>query len=93
MLLGALQEHLPDWQATFTRPGLKCLAQGLPDHIDVRALAASALGAGVVVEPGDIFFARPDGPRNFIRLGFASIPAERIANGVRALASVAGAKR
>jgi len=45
----------------------------------------------VLIEPGDIFFAGAAPPRNFLRLGFASISRERIENGIAALGEAARA--
>ena len=56
-----------------------------PDGLDARALQAEGQQHGILIEPGDIFFHREDPPRNFFRLGFSSIPAERIGEGVRRL--------
>jgi GntR family transcriptional regulator/MocR family aminotransferase len=62
---------------------------------DTRALTARLYQYGVVVEPGDVFFASARPPRHHLRLGYSSIPAERIEAGVRVigreLAAMAGA--
>lgn len=57
-----------------------------PAGIDARELAARALELGVIIEPGDICFARPGDNRNHFRLGFSSIPLERIEPGIERLA-------
>ena len=44
---------------------------------------------GVLIEPGDVFFMGEAPPRNFLRLGFASIARERIAAGIAALGQAA----
>ncbi|NDP43695.1 MAG: PLP-dependent aminotransferase family protein, partial [Aromatoleum sp.] len=51
-------------------------------------LAGAALGRGVLIEPGDVFFADERPPSRFVRLGFAAIPSQRIEDGIRALAAV-----
>jgi GntR family transcriptional regulator/MocR family aminotransferase len=48
-------------------------------------LAEEGEKRGVLIEPGDIFFAGEDPPRNYLRLGFASISRDRIASGIAAL--------
>jgi GntR family transcriptional regulator / MocR family aminotransferase len=59
-----------------------------PPSLDARALEKAAAVLGVLIEPGDVHFLSDEGPRNFFRLGFSSIPAERIAPGIRLLAEV-----
>ncbi len=48
----------------------------------------AALDADVVIEPGTVHFHAKDPPRNTFRLGFSSIPAEKIAPGIQKLAQV-----
>jgi GntR family transcriptional regulator/MocR family aminotransferase len=59
-----------------------------PPHVDTRALAEVAAGKGVLIEPGDVFFADrgEPAPSNYARLGFASIDAARIDAGIATLA-------
>jgi len=53
---------------------------------DTEALALRLRAEGVLIEPGAPFFATPDaGAREFYRLGYSSIPAGRIAEGVGVL--------
>ena len=40
------------------------------------------------IEPGDVFFLADDPPRNYFRLGFSSIPVDRIEPGIRTLAEI-----
>ena len=40
----------------------------------------------MLIEPGDVFFAGDRPPRQYARLGFASIATDRIAAGIAALA-------
>ena len=49
-------------------------------------MAAVAERAGVLIEPGDVFFAGDRPPRQYARLGYASIATDRIAAGIAALA-------
>jgi GntR family transcriptional regulator/MocR family aminotransferase len=53
---------------------------------DTRELAARLYRQGVVVEPGDVFFSGARLPRHHLRIGYSSIPAERIDAGVRLIA-------
>ncbi len=58
-----------------------------PDGLDARAVAQAARGAGVLIEPGDVFFAGGGGQSCF-RLGFSSIRTDRIASGMARLGSL-----
>ena len=57
--------------------------------MDATVLAAEALKAGVVIEPGDVFFGGPNKPKNVFRLGLSVIPQAKIAEGVERLAKAA----
>jgi GntR family transcriptional regulator/MocR family aminotransferase len=85
----ALREHLPDVRFS-TVAGASSFWLKFPDGLDTRVLAAAAARRGVLIEPGDVFFATEDGkpaPTNFARLGFASIDATRIEPGIAMLAA------
>jgi GntR family transcriptional regulator/MocR family aminotransferase len=88
-MAAVLSAHLP--QVTFTTAaGASSYWLRFPTHVDTRALAADAAQRGVLIEPGDVFFAAATGeevPRNHARLGFASIDASRIEPGIAALAA------
>jgi len=80
----ALAEHLPGWARVPGFGGSSFWLTG-PRGLDSEALARRAAVRGVLMEPGLPFYVDPeDGRRNF-RLGFSSIPAERIGEGVRRL--------
>jgi GntR family transcriptional regulator/MocR family aminotransferase len=59
-----------------------------PPQLDGRVLEKAAAAVGVIIEPGDVHFLLEEGPRNFFRLGFSSIPVERVDPGIRLLAEV-----
>ena len=84
-LVEAMARHLPDCQITPVRGGGSCWVQ-LPAHVPAQALARRAAKQGVLIEPGDVFFSSTRRPGNFIRLGYQSIPANKIGQGVQALA-------
>jgi GntR family transcriptional regulator / MocR family aminotransferase len=84
----ALDRHFPGWSQTPGFGGTSYWLRG-PEDLDARALAIAALEVGVVIEPGEIYFADPDQGRRFLRLGFSSIPDERIEPGIAKLAEVA----
>jgi GntR family transcriptional regulator/MocR family aminotransferase len=84
----ALRAHLPDVVFT-TVAGASSFWLRFPERVDTRAVAAAAAQRGVLIEPGDVFFAAPGDqpvPLNFARLGFASIDAARIDAGIATLA-------
>ena len=85
LLRDSLQKHLPDFQVKLGPGVSSCWLEG-PSTLDATALTASAEKKGVLVEAGDIFFMHDQPPKNFLRLGFASIPQERIDSGIAALA-------
>ncbi|WP_187429300.1 HTH-type transcriptional regulator TauR [Roseobacter fucihabitans] len=61
-----------------------------PDGIDTEILARDLLADGVVIEPGAPFFSGTDHPKQFVRLGYSSIPVDRIAEGVRRISHRVG---
>ena len=83
----ALRAHLPH-VAFATVPGASSCWLAFPPPADTRVLAAVAARRGVLVEPGDVFFAdAAAAPRHYARLGFASIATDRIERGVAELAA------
>lgn len=83
----ALARHLPD-VAVSTASGASSCWLRFPDDVDTRALAIAAERVGVLIEPGDVFFAGDRPPHQYARLGFASIATDRIAPGIASLAGV-----
>jgi len=84
----AMQKHLPGFTWLLGHGVSSCWLRG-PEGLDGNALAAAAEQRGVLVEPGDIFFMNENPPRNYLRLGFSSIPAERIEQGISVLGALA----
>jgi GntR family transcriptional regulator / MocR family aminotransferase len=84
---GALDRHLTLCRFRRTTGGTAFWIEG-PPALDARRLETSAAAQGILIEPGDVHFLSDEGPRNYFRLGFSSIPAERIEPGVRLLAEV-----
>ncbi|MCL4148011.1 UNVERIFIED_CONTAM: hypothetical protein GTU68_009158 [Idotea baltica] len=60
----------------------------LPSHISAKQLEERASAAGIVMNAGDNYFADRSGPKNYCRLGFSSIPEERILEGIGKLAGI-----
>ncbi|MBE1294285.1 MAG: aminotransferase class I/II-fold pyridoxal phosphate-dependent enzyme [Rhodobacteraceae bacterium] len=58
--------------------------------VDTEILAEELKSEGVLIEPGHPFFTGDTPPKNFYRLGYSSIPSERIPEGVARIASALG---
>jgi len=80
----ALREHLPDFEFTLPQGGASIWVRA-PGWIDASELSLMARSHGVLIEAGDVFFAKPPYPCPFFRLRLSSIPAEQIAAGICAL--------
>ncbi len=61
-----------------------------PDGIDAESLARDLQRQSVLIEHGAPFFAGPERPRNYYRLGYSSIPAARIGPGIAHIARAMG---
>ncbi|MEI6573377.1 MAG: PLP-dependent aminotransferase family protein [Alphaproteobacteria bacterium] len=85
ILREALQKHLPEFRVKLGPGFSSCWLEGRAE-LDATKRVAQAEKKGVLVEAGDIFFIQDHPPKNFVRLGFASIPLERIEPGIAALA-------
>jgi GntR family transcriptional regulator/MocR family aminotransferase len=87
LMAQALREHLPG-VAFSTVPGASSFWLRFDPCVDTRALAQVAARRGVLIEPGDVFFAHDaEASRHYARLGFASIAPERIEPGLSELAA------
>ena len=80
----ALGDEFP-WSFSMPPGGVSVWVSG-PPGFDGVALVARARERGIVIERGDVFFARPEEHRNHVRIGFAAIDHGLIRSGVRALA-------
>lgn len=87
LVLDALARHAPQCTVTPLSGGGSCWVQ-LPDNVSAAELANSAAERGVLIEPGDVFFQSEQPARNYIRLGFQSINARVIDDGIANLAKV-----
>lgn len=81
----ALDRFLPNSATPPSFGGTAFWVRG-PDGLDSAGLADAARSEGVLIEPGAVHFADPDGPRNYFRLGFSAIATERIEPGMEKLA-------
>ena len=84
----ALRQYLPWAHRTPSSGGTAVWLRG-PPGLDTRRLAEDCAVEGVLIEPGDVFFSGEDAPRNYFRLGFASIAADLIEPGIARLARAA----
>ena len=82
----SLDAHLPGWARRPSFGGSSYWLTG-SRGFDADALMPRALERGVLMEPGSVFFAREEEGRRCFRLGFSSIPAERIGEGIARLAA------
>ncbi len=83
----ALETYLPGWARSPGFGGTSYWVAG-PQGLDATELARKAMDDGIIIEPGDVFFEDPGTNRNHFRLGFSSIPEERIAPGIERLANI-----
>jgi len=77
-----------DWPIDAPPGGVSLWLPG-PPGLDGGRLAADALRHGVVIERGDVYYARPEQHRNCVRLGFAAIAPSAIVPGIAVLAALA----
>ncbi len=83
-LRSALAAHAPGLQPASAHGG-SALWVSADKGIDTRALTARLYAQGVVVEPGDVFFSGARQPRHHMRIGYSSIPLDRIEAGARVI--------
>jgi GntR family transcriptional regulator / MocR family aminotransferase len=83
-MAAGLAAHLPECRVVPVTGGSSCWVQG-PPALDSERLALAAEQAGVLIEPGGVFFADPDPPRHCFRLGFSAIGVSEIEPGLREL--------
>lgn len=84
-LTAALAKHLPEARFVPVSGGASCWVVG-PPWLDASLLAREAEMRGVLIEPGGVFFMSEATGRNTFRLGYSSMPVERIDGGIRVLA-------
>lgn len=83
----AIAEHLPECRFRPTSGGTAYWIEG-PATLDTGRLERDAAADGILIEPGAVHFSGDSPPKNFFRLGFSSIPVERIEPGIRRLAEI-----
>ena len=93
----ALHSRRQKMQTAIAAHGLEVAGQGsfggssywmrAPEEVDTDVLAARLRDVGVLIEPGGAFFTTPDQTRRYYRLGYSSIAAERIPEGIGLIAA------
>lgn len=83
----ALKRYLPETHRMPTFGGTSVWVRG-PAELDSNDLYERAVERSILIERGDICFISPEPPRNYFRLGYSSIPADRIEPGIRELATL-----
>lgn len=88
----ALHERRLIMEEAIAQSGLHIAGQGAhggssfwmraPESVDTEDLARRLQARDVLIEPGRSFFGGPNPPTNFYRLGYSSIPANRISEGL-----------
>lgn len=87
VLIDALAKYAPECVPTPVSGGGSVWVR-LPEHISAAELALKAAQKGVLIEPGDVFFVNEKPPANYVRLGYQSITANKIEEGIATLAQV-----
>lgn len=83
----ALSRHMPMSSKAPTIGGTSFWVKG-PEGLDAERLGQTALEHGLIIEPGHINYMGNNAPANTFRLGFSSIPTERIEPGIELLADL-----
>ena len=83
----AIAKYLPGVTCMPSSGGSSMWLRG-PDTLDANRLAREALEDSVILEPGDIYFSDRPAPQNCFRLGFSSIAAGDIDEGIRRIANL-----
>lgn len=87
LLARALAEFAPDLRHPPVNGGSSFWLEG-PEWLDATRLGREAREARLLIEPGDVHFFEAKPPLNCFRLGFSSIPSQRIGEGIRRLGAL-----
>ncbi len=88
VLRDALARHMPEFTVSEDSGGSSLWLEG-PEGFDAEATAGRARAEGLLIEPGSVFFGRKGAGRRCFRLGYSSVPVERIEPGIALLARCA----
>ncbi|MGB0798670.1 MAG: PLP-dependent aminotransferase family protein, partial [Planktomarina sp.] len=93
----AFHDRRRTMDAALTANGLTVAGQGAfggssiwmkaPTGVDTAQVAQRLRPKGVLIEPGQPFFAGPDAPNDYYRLAYSSLPAKKINDGVALIAA------
>ncbi|RBW48578.1 PLP-dependent aminotransferase family protein [Marinobacter sp. F3R11] len=84
----ALKEHLPDLMTRDVRSGASSFWLRVAEGIDTEQLSWATAREGVLIEPGAVHFLNTSPPRNYLRLGFSTIPTHKIEPGIAKLKTI-----
>ncbi|MEI8297629.1 MAG: PLP-dependent aminotransferase family protein [Pseudomonadota bacterium] len=87
LLAVALAQYAPDIRHPPVHGGSSFWLEG-PAWLDTARLAEEARAARILIEPGQVHFFEASPPGHFFRLGFSSIPAQRIGDGIQRLGAL-----
>lgn len=82
-----LETQMPTCKVTMTTGG-SGIWIALPQHVSAARVQQRAEEHSLLVEAGDVHFHGPNGPRNYLRLGFGAIAADKIAPGIKILSKI-----
>lgn len=80
-----IEKYLPSLKCVPNFGGSSFWLEG-PEGLDVDVMASDLEKQGVVLETGSVFFMGGDAPKNHFRLGYASIPVDKIEPGILMIA-------
>jgi GntR family transcriptional regulator/MocR family aminotransferase len=86
-LMRSVETYLPGWKMSRNYGGSSIWVKG-PRDLDARKLAEACQKEGVLIEPGSVHYISEDRPYNNFRLGYTSIPLDRIDAGVQLIAEI-----
>lgn len=86
-LMRSVETYLPGWKMSRNHGGSSIWVKG-PRDLDARKLAEACQKEGVLIEPGSVHYISEDRPYNNFRLGYTSIPLDRIDAGVQLIAEI-----
>lgn len=83
----ALAHHFHGWYDVPKFGGTSFWLKG-PEAFDARQLSLKAQKQGILIEPGGVFFSKPNQNEHYFRMGFSFIKDDKIAPGVELLARI-----
>lgn len=86
-ILKGIDRHMPTCHVTMTTGGSAVWLQ-LPPTVTATEVQRQAAEQGILVETGDVHYLGTEAPKNRLRLGFATIPLEKITPGLERLGRI-----